>query len=210
MRSWNHDREPLVGCVRVVTPPVSNAGIITLGQAKLHARVDGTEEDDSIAAFITAVRMHAENKTRRAVALQTLAVTFPRFPHEGGKLEIPKPPLVTVESVVYADPTGALQTLASNAYFSFTASDSIPAEVYPTIGTSWPDTQRDNPQAVVVTYQAGWTADNIPQPIVNWMLCRVAELYEHRERVSVGQSISVFPADIIDELLSPYIITQRF
>ena len=49
---------------------------VTLAEAKLHLRVDSTDEDTLITALITAATEMCEQKTGRAIMQQTWDVTL--------------------------------------------------------------------------------------------------------------------------------------
>jgi uncharacterized phiE125 gp8 family phage protein len=86
---------------------------VTLASAKLHLLVGASidDEDDEISQAIAAATERAEIATQRAVMLQTWDFVLDGFPHEGW-IELPRPPLVSVTSVKYVDPSGAIQTWA--------------------------------------------------------------------------------------------------
>lgn len=174
---------------------------ITLAEAKKFLRIDADDQDDVVQMCITVARERIENDTARALPTQTLRLTLDRFPVAtyNGQLQsnylreqvfiqsvgsigtaiiLPRPPLQSVTSVSYIDGSGTTQTLSASAYTVDTASE--PGRIVPAYGTSWPTTQAV-PNAVTVTYVAGFTTTTIPESAK--LLCRllVGEFYEHRD-----------------------------
>lgn len=70
------------------------------------------------------------------------------------KIEIPLPPLQTVDQIRYRDDDGSWQTLATSVYGVETKG--LVGFVYRKSGQSWPDTD-ENPGAVEITFTAGYT-----------------------------------------------------
>lgn len=200
--------------VRVVTPPAAEP--LTLDEAKLHLREDGTDQDDLIEALITATRMHAERRCRRSLVQQTLELTLPSFPCDTDVILLPRPPLISVESVKYVDFAGNLQTVAAADYQVDTYSE--PGKVKPVYLKWWQPTRNDF-NAVQVRYIAGYAPQqgspqplnylsaNVPEGIKQWMRVRIAQLYEHREAVVVGTIIASLPDSFVDGLLDPFIVS---
>jgi len=67
---------------------------------------------------------------------------------------LPMPPCVSIESVKYIDVNGVQQTLATTEYY--TAIRGKPARIVPANGKQWPDTQPGKPEAVEITFTAGF------------------------------------------------------
>lgn len=65
----------------LLTPPVSEP--LTLAEAKAFLRVDHGDDDDVIAAVITAARAHVETATRRALLTQTWRFSCDAWPRSG-------------------------------------------------------------------------------------------------------------------------------
>jgi hypothetical protein len=106
---------------------------VTLLEAKAHLRVDVTDDDLLITNLISAARVHAENVCRRAFVTQKWDLyldSFPKYTYygvvpgyvpvdqlpsgwlsmrnyavrfRGGKIDIPFPPLQSVDAVKYVD-----------------------------------------------------------------------------------------------------------
>lgn len=181
--------------LKVITPPATEP--VTLTEAKVHLRVDGTAEDALITSLIVAARQGAEHLTGRALMPQTLELALDEF---SDKIKIPRPPFVSVTSVTYTDTAGATQTLSPADYVI--DSHSEPAQLVRPYGTGWPST-RCQPNAVLIRYQVGYAnAAAVPDEIKSWMLLRIGMLYANRESVATGVSVASIPH--VDRLLDAY------
>lgn len=196
--------------LRVITPPAIEP--VTLEEAKLHARVDGADEDALLEVLIASARAHGESITRRAFVTQTLQLTLPKFPSNGGPIELPRPPFQAVTSVSYINTQGNVVVMDPLDYFALGASDAVPALLYPTPDDVWPETAV-RPNAVVVLYTAGWPiTDDLPttpQAIRAWMLVRITSMYVQREKYVVGtgrDNLVALDRDFCDALLDQYTV----
>lgn len=180
-----------MGLKLIATPTVEP---VTLSEAKLHLRVDGSDEDALIGAQISAAREEAEQVLQRACAPQTLLLTLDAFPD--GAVLLPMPPVSEILSVKYTDEDGAEQTLAPNSY----AIDDAQLEhwLVPAYGETWP-IARDEANAVRITYRAGWSQADCPASVKNWLLLRIGTLYAHREADSDKPAMpSAFADRLVD------------
>lgn len=174
---------------------------VTLAEAKrqLRLEVDDTAQDTYLAGLIKAARLQAEMVTRRAFVRRTFRQRLDAFPC--GSLEplrLGPSPLGEVESIVYIDTAGAEQTWSDALYV--VDEDALPARVLPAYGQSWPSA-RLQPNAVTVTYSAGYAADdgsptdhaaNVPQTIKQAILLLVTHWFENRSPVvTSGQPIEL-------------------
>lgn len=154
---------------------------VDLSEALDHLRVSGSDSDSIVEALITAAREHLETVTRRAFVTQEWELRLDAFPScNGGLIELPLPPLQTVEAVLYVDAAGAAQTLDPSLYQ--VDAYSTPGRLLPAYGTTWPATQ-NVPNAVTVEFTAGYgdAAADVPRPLRQALLLLVGELYESRE-----------------------------
>lgn len=175
---------------------------ISLAEAKLHCRVDGSDDDTLLTALIVAARELAEQQTGRALVTQTWKQTFDAFPLAAIALE--RPPLQSVTSVKYYDPAGVQQTLDAGAYTVHTSSQL--GFIAPAAGTCWPSTQ-DRDEAVEVVFVAGYgTAAAVPQAIKQWMHLQIGHWEKNRESVNVGNIVNEMP--YVGALLDPYRILR--
>ncbi len=212
--------------ITVVTPPTAEP--ITLDQAKEHCRIDGTEQDNTIRSYIAAARGYVETFTRRTLMPQTLRLKLDYFPgacwldsrhggwpfgyqgyqntiyrytesvHPDRPIILPRPPLVSVTSIIYTDTNGDSQTMSANDYR--VDADSEPGRITPAYGTYWP-VARAETNSVAITYDAGYaSADVIPPGNKQAMLLLIGHWFENREGVIAG-SLSKELEKTVDALL---------
>lgn len=168
---------------------------VVLADAKSFLRVDDTADDALITSLITAARMQCEDRLRRTLITSEWTLKLDCF---GALSELPMAPAQSVTSISYIGTDGNAATLDASAYTL--DKDSEPARIAPV--SDWPDTA-DQFNAVTVIYKAGYgdTAADVPQPIRQWILLAVGDLYANRERSSDAQSL---PMQFADALIDPY------
>lgn len=167
---------------------------ITLAEAKLHLRVDHTDEDAYITGLITAARLMCEQRTGKTLISSGWTAYGDSFTDT---LELPNPTVTAVASISYVDTNGTTQTLDASAYRVDFVSD--PARIKPV--TEWPATD-DRMNAVTVVYTAGYAnAGAVPISLKQWMLLAVGDMYENRAASSDKPSLI---HGFVDGLLSAY------
>lgn len=185
-----------MNALRVVSE--TGAEPLDLAAAKIHLRVDGTDQDTLITSLITAARRQAEHFTRRALVRKTLRLTCDDFP--AGALRLNVAPVVSVERVIYASAAGQTQELTGAQLQVDLASE--PARVAAAAGACWPQVF-DELGAVQVEFTAGYANGEQPADIVAAIRLLLSHLYEHRESVVVGTSAASVPHGF-ESLLWPY------
>lgn len=209
-----------------------NVADASLGTA---APSTNTTLDPMISRFVVGARQAAENITRRAFITQKWKLTLDQFPMPamnigaanwygpqwgtspgplstvrpdgatGFEIFVPLPPLQSIDAIKYVDQDGNQQTLDPTQYLV----DSVrePARITPAYGASWPQT-RNQANAVEVDFTCGYGASgsSVPSDILDWMLMRIATLYENRTGIAIGQRLTEveLPTDFVDGLLVPY------
>ena len=191
---------------------------ITLAEAKLHARIIDSSEDSLVTLMISSARRYAEAYCGRSFITQQWRLTLDSFPGPLGwvarnpktfslpshAIQLERAPVQSVQAVSYRDMGGQWQTMPEANYVLDLTGPL--ARIVPTFGQIWPITQ---PQiaSVRVDFTAGYgnMATEVPEGIRQWLLIRVASLYENREEVS-AQRFTVEPLAFIDRLLDPYIV----
>lgn len=141
--------------------------------------------DTELNSFIASAREHVEKATRRSLVTQTCGLTLTEFPggirwngrlygyggsgrdYDSGVgvsrcsgIELPRPPVQSVTSVIYYDINNASQTLDPASYRLVKQGD-MPAILELVGDGDWPETavRRD---AVTITYIAGYAPAGSP------------------------------------------------
>ena len=193
--------------IRIINQPAIEP--VTLARAKEHLRVDHSFDDAMISAMISGSRRFAEKFMGRAIITQTWELVIDSFPDN--EIEIPLPPLQSVESIKYDDAGGLETTLSPSAYTVDNVSE--PGWVVP-IPSGWPSNLFNGINAVRIRYVAGFTpsanspvdlADNVPASIKSAILLHVGSLYAQRESFVVGTTVVDVPQSVgILHLLRQY------
>jgi uncharacterized phiE125 gp8 family phage protein len=196
----------MAGLTLVTAPTVDP---VTLEEVKNHLRATDTTEDGLIAAYVKAATQHVENLIGRALIERAYDLKFdgswPTDRFGAQRIQLDMPPLMAVDSISYVDTAGATQSLLSS---DWQESEYLGVGVIvPTYGTTWPDT-RNQPDAVIVSYRAGYgaTALAVPDAIRQAILLLVGHWHANREAVAVGNAVNTVPF-AVDALLSPYRIS---
>lgn len=134
----------------LTTGPASEP--LTVAQTKDHLRVDITDDDDIIAAYIKAAREHTESFLARTLLTSTWTLVLDNFP-SGNSIPLPRPPLQSVSSLKYVDTDGTQQTWATTNYSVDTNSE--PGRLYLAYETVWPS-NRSIENAIEIEYVAGY------------------------------------------------------
>ena len=175
---------------------------LTRSEAKQHLRIDFSDDDTLIDALIVTARQQAEHRMGRALITQQWRLGLDQFPDDS--LELPKPKLVSVQSVTYLDSDGTRQTLAGSEYEVI--ADELVGRLVPAFGKSWPAC-RVFPGSVQVSYTCGYgAAVDVPQSIKAWMLLAIGAWYENREALTAGQPVAELQRCFWNGLLDPFYV----
>jgi uncharacterized phiE125 gp8 family phage protein len=187
---------------------------ILLADAKNHLRIDSdiTQDDALISMLISAARRYGETRTGRSWITQKWRLRLDGFARDcfgagGGMnvIELERGKVQSVDAITYLD-MGSVQRTMDLALVAKDL-DSLPARVSPVFGQVWPVPL---PQigAVSIDYTAGYGPNevDVPEGIRQWMLVRLATLYEHREEVEVVARGKVEAMPFVDSLLDPYTV----
>jgi uncharacterized phiE125 gp8 family phage protein len=161
---------------------------VTLAEAKLHLRVDGTDEDTLINALIAAATQQAENYTWRTLMTTVYEYIADSFSKQ---IELDTFPIATIDSIKYYDLNNVQQTLIVSAYESNL--NECPVLIRPKENYYWPDT-KIRFDAVTVRFTAGYaSAAAVPAAIKQAILMIVGHLYANREDVVTGTQVNTMP-----------------
>ena len=188
----------------IVTP--SSAEPVTLTEAKLHLREDGTEQDTRIESLISAAREYIEGQTGRYLMSQTIRQYFDDFPEIGCPIRLDVAPVQSVSSVNYLDEDGTSMVLATSDYRSDVTSDTTRIEEG--YDSTWPVT-RGVVNCVWVDVVAGYaSASAVPRGLRQAILLLVGHWYENIEAVVIGTTPNEVPL-AVQSLVGRWAIYSR-
>jgi hypothetical protein len=156
---------------------------VSVAEAKNFCKVpiQITDDDSLIGSLITSARIHAENVTDRCLAQRQFILVLDRRPQDHrhywigsvadwpmsfhnlrNGINIPKPPLKSVDSLRYIGTDGNPVTLHADTDFIV---DRIcePGRIFPIPGQSWPESLH-TANAIEVTFTAGYDPDPTAAP----------------------------------------------
>lgn len=188
-----------MGLLRLVAPTTFPVGV---DEVRARLKIDDEDDDEiGLKRLIAAATRVVENRTQRALITQKWKVTLDAFPC-GAVIQLPRPPLLSVESIKYIDLNGVEQTLSSDDYVVDTST--YIGTVYPAYGKSWPSTRSER-QAVRITFFAGYGgAVDVEPDLVLAILFLVAHYKQNVEAVSDRQ-MYVLPEGV-ESILSGYVV----
>jgi len=211
--------------LQVVTPPPAES--VSLQLAKLHCRIDHSDDDLLLGGHITAARQMAESYLSRALITQTLLWTVlpenavrPDLHFLSDWIDLPRAPVQSINTVTVLDQRGNSTEIAAAALplvppaplLGYMADLALsPARMMIGAATALVDgrTLRQTAlQHVQVEFTAGYGSPAeppaaavvaaIPQPIISAILLTVGHLYENR-----GDAVAELPP-AAQWLLDPY------
>lgn len=166
---------------------------VTLDEFKDHLKIDGTNEDDILTAYLTASTEVVQELQWRQLVNATYELRIDSFGFSNSRITLPKAPLQSIESIKYVDPNGDVQTLAADQYDVTVVSSNDYGSVAPSFSNSWPSI-RSEKHAVRINFVGGYgTKTDVPDTTKAAIKILGAHLYETREELIVGQIITEVP-----------------
>jgi uncharacterized phiE125 gp8 family phage protein len=138
--------------LRVITPPAYEA--ISLAETRRYLNVDAdiTDRDAEISACIAAARGWIEAYTGLSLIQQTLEMVMDAYPR-CGYIELPRSPVISVDSITYVDGDGATQVWAAANYQ--TDLINVPGRITGAYNGDFPTSLRADLNAWRVRFTAG-------------------------------------------------------
>lgn len=187
----------------LVTAPTSEP-VDLAADVKPHVRVEHTADDALLTRLIPAARMRVEARTERQLLEATWELRLDAFP-ACGVIVLPRPPLVSVQSVKYVDLDGVVQTVSTDVYASDVPAGPACARglVRLKYNQVWPSARAER-GAVRVQFKAGYgtTGSSVPAPLISALLLYVGDMYVHRESGVIGTIYNSLPC--AEALLMPF------
>lgn len=175
--------------------------ILSLAALKRHVHAEDFDDDD---AYLQALASAAEDNIGgaggflgRALSQSEWELRLDCFP--AGKIDIPLPPLISVDYVEYVDVDGVAQSYSSFRTFGIERANAAGSILYACDG-EWPDTLDDEPEAVRIEFTAGYAT--VPAAIKHAALLMVGDWYRNREDAT-EMKLATLPRGA-EALLMPY------
>lgn len=180
----------------LVSPPATEP--VTREDAKLHARIDSSAEDDLIDALIKSARVEVENRTGRALISQRWRIVRDGVPR-GGVMRVAPGPVTSLDAVTVYGSDGLPRLIAPDEYEVDLIS--TPGRLKLKAGRFW-GARSMNGLEVDFTCGYGDPTD-VPAPLRHAVLLLVAHWYENREAAHVG-ALAGAVTHGVGALLAPY------
>lgn len=178
-----------------VSPELSSAEPVTLGEQKLHMRLDEDLDDAYVLDCIKAARLWVEGQTRRPLVLAaydgTIDYNWP-MRHCQYFIALPINPVTAVDYVQYVDTSGSTQTLSTSLYTAVTRNNG--SYIVPAYNATWPSV-RDVPNAVTVRFRVGYST--VPLDLKQAVMILAATFYEERDTAAGAPKA-------VESLISPH------
>lgn len=174
--------------------------MVTLEEVKMHLRIDpsiGDFEDGLLKMLVAVAVEQAEHLIGRPILPRTYSLHVDRFPADLDPIPLGED-VNTIVSVEYMNPSGVKLSMPL-------AEVSVMGRKQLTAPNGWPAGG-----AVSVEFEAGMCAADaatVPACIKQWVLLRVATLYENRESVMDGR-LKELPRTFVDGLLDEWRIRR--
>ncbi len=173
------------------------AQVVTLDEAKKSLRLTDNDQDDLVRALIASATAEIDPAgggwLGRALRPQTWEIRNSGYPcyysayynQVYGGIQLPYPPLISVDSVTYDDSDGVEQTLEEDTGFRVMGGGNSPSYLVPVYNGTWPSSVRSDPESVRIRFTSGYPTtppDTLPAPIKQAVLLAIRDLWSLGER----------------------------
>ncbi len=159
---------------------------VSLPEAKLHLRVETSDDDDLIRGLIVTARTNIETLSLHQLITQTWDWVMDAFPG-ASVIELPLAPLQSVTGIYYTPYGGSELTFAATNYLVDTYS--IPGRIVLKRDKSWPGDDLVDANGVKIRFVAGFgEAAAVDIRAVQAMKLLIGHYYENREAVFMGRT----------------------
>ncbi len=177
---------------------------VSVAEAKMHLRIDGSDEDALISSLIMTSRLHVEAALGLALISQNWTLIRDAWPM-GSTVKLPICPVQSITLARVLSASGTPTNMVASDYIL--EGKGVPPRFVRT-GLTWPIPGRAA-AGVEISFVAGFgpAAADVPLPIRQALLLLVAHWYEHRDPIEIGSGDTTIPKAVSD-LLSPFRVVQ--
>ena len=140
------------GSLYLKTAPVTEP--VTTAEAKLHLRVDITDDDTLIANLVAAARRWIEDVTGIRMVTQTWNYYLDEFPDDSSEIKLPIGPVASLTSIKYTDTADTVTTWAATNYRSDLVS--LPARIVLRYAAYWPTADLKEANGIDIEFVCGY------------------------------------------------------
>ena len=189
---------------RIVTTTAAVTEPVSLARVKRSLGLDNVRDfDTTLQELIQSASGAVSADLGRALTTTVFTLYLDRWP--GREIQLPYPPLISVDSVKYwGDSTETLDTFSSGSYTVSTGGD--PGILWLNEDKDWPELM-DRPSPIEVQFQAGFGADtdDVPAAIQAAVCMTAAYFYFQPLPVITGTIATELPLSV-----SRLIDSERF
>jgi uncharacterized phiE125 gp8 family phage protein len=178
----------------LITPPAEDP--MSLAEIKAHLRVTHGDEDALILRMLRAATHAIENRAHVSMIRQSYRLTRDRAP--GSVINLPRPPLISVESVAVIQKGGALTPVDDDLY---EIDPGRPGRLKFRGALPWTDRTLGS---LRIEFTAGFGDDAaaVPPELKLALSAMVAHFYENRDGGDPNRVFTTAP--YVDGLIAPY------
>tara|TARA_R110000824_G_scaffold18676_5_gene73596 strand:- start:10432 stop:11031 length:600 start_codon:yes stop_codon:yes gene_type:complete len=177
---------------RVVTKTAAASDPVSLDRVKRSLGLDNVRDfDTTLQEVIKSATQAVSNDLGRALVTTIYTLYLAEWP--GREIQLPYPPLVSVDSVkYYGDGTETLDTFSSGSYTVSAAGD--PGIIWLNENKDWPSLM-NRPNPIEIQFQAGYgaNADDVPPAIQAAVTMTAAYFFDQPIPVVVGSTATELP-----------------
>lgn len=171
-----------------ITPPA--AAPVSLIEVKEHLAITHDLDDAMLGRILESAIASLDGhggRLGRAMISQAWRFEFAHFPY--GAVELPMPPIISIDRVGYVDSAATDQAFDAGSYYALGIGSTAGAKVVPLAGASWPSVPSDAIGAFV-EFTAGYGAapEDVPADIRHAIMALVGTAYFARESVFTIQA----------------------
>lgn len=169
---------------------------VTLLEAKGHLKILDEDEDAYIEDLIAVAIEQAEEITSRNFSETSHEFFLSKYV---GNFELPKSPLIAVDKIEYIPNGESEYVVLSDNNYEVDSGEPTRVRFFDRLYVA------DLFKAIRVTYRAGYVdKTKIPKSIKQWILKRVATMYENHEEIVVGVSVNKIENEYDNFLISKH------
>ena len=166
---------------------------VSLEEGLSDLRIDNSDEDDLIEAYIRAATEFCSEVVGRKLINEVWKYSI-RFVGDG-KIELPFQPVSELIEVQYFDNDNASQTIPLNNFYVYNY-DTV-STIEPVLDYTWP-LSYNRRDAINITFKTGYgdNPESVPETIRRAIRLMVVHMYEIRSPIMVGPNVIEVPMSV--------------